>query len=66
MNTNFIRNHFHSQGDWFGASVYDYIHPEDQEKVGSYDHLITIISLMTTRMARSMTTMMMMMILQLW
>ena len=23
----------HSQGDWFGASVYDYIHPEDQEKV---------------------------------
>ena len=20
------------QGDWFGASVYDYIHPEDQEK----------------------------------
>ena len=23
----------HAQGDWFGASVYDYIHPEDQEKV---------------------------------
>ena len=22
----------HAQGDWFGASVYDYIHPEDQEK----------------------------------
>ena len=23
----------HAQSDWFGASVYDYIHPEDQEKV---------------------------------
>jgi aryl hydrocarbon receptor nuclear translocator len=23
----------HAQGDWFGASVYDYVHPEDQEKV---------------------------------
>jgi len=23
----------HAQGDWFGASLYDYVHPEDQEKV---------------------------------
>jgi len=23
----------HAQGDWFGASMYDYVHPEDQEKV---------------------------------
>ena len=20
----------HAQGDWFGASMYDYVHPEDQ------------------------------------
>ena len=26
------------QGDWFGASVYDYIHPEDQEKARTKFH----------------------------
>ena len=23
----------HSQGDWFGTSIYDHVHPEDTEKV---------------------------------
>ena len=23
----------HAQGDWFNASMYDYVHPEDQDKV---------------------------------
>ena len=23
----------HAQSDWFGASLHDFVHPEDQEKV---------------------------------
>ena len=33
----------HAQSDWFGASLHDYVHPEDQEKVYKY-HLTQSIS----------------------
>ncbi len=38
----------HAQGDWFGASLYDYVHPEDQvyiyclNRAGSLNHLVVI------------------------
>ena len=50
MNTNLIRNHYHSQGDWFGASVYDYIHPEDQEKVRPSCHHLSLMTIMRMTM----------------